>query len=76
MVIGFFCLLRFMAKEVRGSHLIVCVLLLSNTLLMLVPGITIMYALFTESSTQDVPLRPFVIVAILSSCHLVGALYP
>ena len=65
-----------MTKEVRGSRLIVFVLLLSNTLLMLVPGITALYALLTETSTQEAVLRPLVIVVLLSQIHLVGAMYP
>ena len=65
-----------MTKEVRGSRLIVFVLLLSNTLLMLVPGVTTLYALFTETSTQKAVLRPLVIVVLLSQIHLVGAMYP
>lgn len=65
-----------MVKEVRGSRLIVCALLISNTLLMLVPGATILYALHSESSMHGVVVRPLVIVPFHSSNHLVGAMYP
>ena len=71
-----FCFPRFMVKEVRGSHLIVFVLLLSNTLLMFLPGATMLQSLYTDSDDQSMHLRPFAFVPFLAWHHILGARYP